>query len=85
MDTDSLTLLSPEHQAEVEPLLSHQVTPKPVGGRVGQENDALSETIAGSIHISLLQGCLVWSIQLGIIHVHKTPLLPQACDGADVV
>lgn len=55
-------LLLPEHQAEMEPLMSHQVTSKPIGGGVSQEDDALGETIAGPVHICFLQGRLVRSI-----------------------
>lgn len=80
-----LSLLSPEHQAEVKPLLPHQVTSEPVRGRVGQEDDALGEAVAGAVHVGLLQGRLVRGVQLGLVHVHKIPLLPQTCDGADVV
>lgn len=53
--------LSPEHQAEMQPLLSHQVPSKPVGGGVGQEDDTLGKTIASSVHIRLLQGRLIRS------------------------
>ena len=78
-------VLSPEHQAEVEPLLSHQVAPKPVGGRVGEEDDALGEAVAGSVHVRLLQGRFIRSVELGRVDFHKAPLFPQACNGADVV
>lgn len=78
-------VLSPEHQAEVEPLLSHQVASKPVGGRVGEEDDALGEAVAGSVHIRLLQGRFIRSVELGRVDFHEAPLFPQACDGADVV
>lgn len=76
--------LSPEHHAEMEPLFLHQVTSKPVGGSVGQEDDTLGKAIAGSIHISFLEGCLVRGVQLGLVHVDEAPLLTQTCDGADV-
>lgn len=78
-------LLSPEHQTEVEPLLSHQVPSEPVGGGVGQEDDALGEAVAGPVHVRLLQRRLVRGFQLGLVHVHENPLFAQACDGADVV
>lgn len=69
----------------MEPLLSHQVTSKPVGGGVGQEDDALGETIASAVHVGLLQGRPIRRVQLGVVHVHEAPLFPQACDGADVI
>lgn len=69
----------------MKPLLSHQVTSKPVGGGVGQEDHALGEAVAGSVNVGFLQGGLVRSVELGFVHVHEAPLLPQTCDGADVV
>lgn len=76
---------SPEHQAEVEAFLPHQVASEPVGGGVGQEDDALREAVARAVHVGLLQGGPVRSVQLGLVHVHKVPLLAQARDGTDVV
>lgn len=76
---------SPEHQAEMEAFLSHQVTSKPVRGGVGQEDDALGKPIAGSIDVRLLQRCLIWSVELGLVHIHETPLFPEAGDCANVV
>lgn len=69
----------------MEPLLLHQVTSEPVGGGVGEEDDALGEAVARSVHVRLFQGRMIRSVQLGFKHLHETPLLPQACDGADVV
>lgn len=46
--------LLPENHAEMKPLLSHQVSAKSVGGGVGKEDDTLSKTVAGSVHISFL-------------------------------
>lgn len=75
----------PKHQAEVEAFLPHQVASEPVGGGVGQEDDALCEAVTRSVHIGLFEGGPVRSVQLGLVHFHKAPLLAQACDGADVV
>lgn len=69
----------------MKPFLLHQISSKPVGGSVGQEDDTLGKTIAGSVHVGLLQGRVVRSVQLGLVHVHEAPLLPQTCDGADIV
>lgn len=77
--------ISPEHQAEVEPFLPDQVASKPVGGRVGQEDNTLGKSIAGTIDVCLFKCSLVWRIQLGLVHLHEVALLPQAGDGADVV
>ena len=77
--------ISPEHQAEMEPLLLHQVASEPVRGRVSEEDDALGEAVACSVHIRLLHGCVIRSVQVGFKHLHKTLLLPQARNGADVV
>lgn len=75
----------PKYQAEVEAFLSHQVASKPVGGGVGQEDDALCEAVTRSVHIGLFEGGPVRSVQLGLVHIHEAPLLAQACDGTDVV
>lgn len=77
--------LSPEDQAEVEALLAHQVPSKPVGGTVGHEDDTLGEAVAGAVHVGLLLGGLVRSLQVSLVHLHKALFLPQPSDGADVV
>lgn len=69
----------------MKPLLSHQVPSEPVGGGVGQEDDALGKTVASAVDVGLLQGRLIRSVQLGLVHVHEALLFAQTCDGADVV
>lgn len=75
----------PEHQAEMEAFLPHQVASKPVGGGVGEEDDALCEAVTRSVHVGLFQCSPVRSVQLGLVHVYKVPLLAKASNGADVV
>lgn len=78
-------LLSPEHQAEMEPFLFHQVSSEPEGSTVGEEDHTLGETVTSSVNVCLFQGCFVRSIQLGLIRLHKLLLLAQTCNGPDVV
>lgn len=78
-------LYSPEDHAEVESLLPDQVPSEPVGGGVGQEDDALGEAVAGAVDVSLLECGLVRPLQLGLVHLHEFAFLAQPCDGADVV
>lgn len=69
-------MFPPEHQAEMEPLLFHQVTSKPEGRTIRQEDHALGETITSPVHVRLLQGRLIRSGQVSLIRFHKAPLLP---------
>lgn len=69
----------------MESLLAYQVAPEPIGCRVGKEDNTLGETVTSPVDVSLLQGCLVWSIQLRNISVHKIPLLAKTSDGANVI
>lgn len=69
----------------MEPLLLHQVTSKPEGSTIGQEDHALSKAITSPVYVRLLHGCSIWRLQVGLVGVHKAPLLPQTSNCTNVV